>query len=144
MVAKSDRIAQLQNILVASEGRSSEAVQVLQAEAEAVREQHEVEARQWEREMKALRDEAAELRAFKAQKAQLESELLALKAEVNCAQCINLAVRRGSNRAGARSAEVAGYGCGPATGCNGRRERAAPASLRGGPVLCPTLLGVRP
>ena len=52
MIAKSDRIAQLQNILVATEGRSSEAVQVLQAESEAVREQHEAERKETEREMK--------------------------------------------------------------------------------------------
>ncbi len=85
MVAKSDRIAQLQSILVATEGRSSGEVQQRLAEAAAMREQHEAEARQWEREKKALRDEAAELRAFKGQKAQLEAELLALKAEVGFA-----------------------------------------------------------
>ena len=54
MIAKSDRIAQLQNILVATEGRSSEAVQVLQAETANIREQHDVEKKEMEREMKVM------------------------------------------------------------------------------------------
>ena len=111
MVAKSDRIAQLQSILIATEGKSSGEVQLRLAEAAAMRERHEAEARQWEREKKALRDEAAELRAFKGQKAQLESELLALKAEVGCAPPLP----HGHHRRAIGHGEWARlYSCGPA------------------------------